>query len=89
LTRPCFVSKGPLGKLAAGISMHIGGIRPSELLREVDEKGVVGLLVDASCIASIMPKHPEGTLSAEIEDTYRRYGIPHGPNWQDSFADNH
>ena len=69
--------------------MNVGGIRPSELLREVDEKGIVDLLIDASCISSVMPRHTDGGLSSEIEDTYRRYNIPHGPNWQDSFANNH
>jgi len=54
------------------------GIRPSVLLRSVEEEGLLDLLFDAKILSEAMPK-TEDSLSSEIEQKYRRLGIE---GWQ-------
>lgn len=56
------------------------GIRPSVLLRAVEEEGILDLLFDAKIISEAMPKTgEEASLSMEIEQKYRRLGVS---GWQ-------
>ena len=50
------------------------GIRPSKLLREVEEEGLLDLLFDIKIIAEAMPK-TEDSLTSEIEQKYRSLGV--------------
>ena len=54
------------------------GQRPSMILREEelidDEPGIWNLMLDAMILSEITPSR-DGSLSGEIENTYRKYGI--------------
>lgn len=81
------MAQGPLGRLAGAISVSVGGIRPTEILDSVEEQdGILRLMMDAAMIGQAMPNTGNGTVTDEVEDQYRRYNIPHGPNWTKSFA---
>jgi len=51
-------------------------IRPSKLLKEVEEEGILNLLFDAKVLSEAMPKIGENpSLTSEIEQKYKQYGI--------------
>ncbi len=50
------------------------GIRPSTILRSVEEDGLLDLLFDVQVLSEAMPK-TEDSLTSEIEQKYRGMGI--------------
>jgi hypothetical protein len=66
-----------IGRLAGSIALQVGQ-RPSQILREEelidDEPGLWNLLLDAAILSEVTPKQ-NNTLTGEIEDLYRRFGI--------------
>ena len=59
--------------MIGSVAMNLG-IRPSTILRSVEEDGLLDLLFDVQVLSEAMPK-TEDSLTSEIEQKYRGMGI--------------
>ena len=61
------------------------GQRPSVILREEDlipdEPGLWNLILDSRILANTQRGKGEGSLSDEIEESYRKFGIRGAEEW--------
>lgn len=62
-----------LEEAAGAVGLQLG-IRPSLILRDVEEHGIFDLLLDVKIISELLP-NSDGSLSSELDLEYKKYGL--------------